>query len=382
MTTRSWYREDNDNSITAGQKTVAWQSYSQSGNNTPRALREKGIFQDNAYALELTKVKNPKIPIQAYGGLLKWQATPQFLGATPQFEAVPYPDSGQAISRLLEKWRQSSFDLGVSIGEGRESAQMIVERLTSIGRAVTSIRRGDIRGAVRVLGGSGSLGESGRLAQAAVLSKNFSSAFLELELGWKPLIRDIYALADHIKVKPRRNIVRTSLKTRGGVFPSAGFPAAGIYGTNVRRLHLKVEVSHEPSQIERLGLTDPASIFWNLTGLSFIADWFLPIGDTLAMWHALRVMPVMRCCTTEFHERIGFGRVNAGQSYGWAPYECLASSQYSVEHVRMDRYVSNSPFALWGVLAQTPAKVEPKWDPTLRQMGIMSALVHQRILRL
>lgn len=384
MTTRSWHREDYDDSITAGQKMIRQDSYSQSGSNTPRVLREAKVYTENPYALEIHKVSNPMVPI-AYmwngSPLLSWKATPAFLGAAPVFESVPYPDAGRAIARLLGKWRESDFDLGVTIGEGRESAMLIVERLKSIVQAVQAVSRGNIRGAIGALGGGGG-GGGGKRSQLAAAAGNFSSAFLELELGWKPLIRDIYALSDHIKVKPRKNVVRTSLTTRGGVFPQPGFPAGDIYGTNRRRLHLRVEVSQSPSEIERLGLTDPLSIAWNLVGLSFIADWFLPIGDTLQMWHALQAMPVTKCCTTEVYEAIGFSRVKAGSEYGGFPYTCQGSARYVTENLRMDRYVSTSPFALWGVLNQPPRSMVPKWDPTLRQIGILSALAHQRILRL
>lgn len=380
MTSRTWNQTFEDPTVSFYPREFEWDMGSQSGNNTPYFLRKQGVWQDNAYSMERSRMQDRVITVEyAAFPSLTYRVVGRFTGAAPGFEPCPYPDTHAAISRLSEKWRGSEFDAGVTIGEGRESAKMIVERLTSIAQSARALKKGDLRSALSFLAKVPKSAK--RRARAHIAANRLGDAYLELELGWMPLVRDIYALAEHVKVKPRRNIVRTSLTTKAGLVPQYGFPPEDVFGLNQRRLYLQVEVSQPPSEIERLGLNRPLNIAWNLTGLSFLVDWFLPMASTLDFWHALTSLPVKSCVMSEIYERKAFCKIRAGTVYNstWVP---RSSHWYTSDQVRMDRFVSSSPFALWGIAATTPAKVTPKWDGDLRKMAIAVALATQRLLRL
>lgn len=282
---------------------------------------------------------------------------------------------------MLEKWRQSEFNLGVTVGEGRESLHLMTGRLKSIAESARHIGNRNLGAALRHLGAVPP--SSRRRAQIALDSGDVSSAYLELNLGWVPLINDISSLAEMIKLIPREHVIRSHKKLMNLSGSAAG---GGILTDKVkivrneRRLHLKVTVSAPPSTIERLGLTDPASIVWSLTSLSFVADYFLPIGATLESLHALRVLPVTRCVETWVEAREGTLHFGPGENYAgvWVQNPVSASSKVTV----MKRRVSAGLPSAWSIVEQVPKRTKSYWDPNLRQVSTMSALAHQRLRKL
>lgn len=389
MTVRSWDRTQilgpNDVGVPA---PYYQQIYAQNGTDTPKALRALGLYQENAYTLNVTDVLWPPMRVSLGTSIFR-QTGMQFVAGAPVYHSVVAPVYADVIPRLLNKWRSSDFNAGVSIGEGRESAQMIVQRLRSIADAAKHVRHGNIPAAIGVLvGNSGgpirNPIKSGRRAERRMRAGDFSGAFLELQLGWLPLIRDIYALAELVKLEPRKRRIRSSAKNS---VPS-GYVSNGngelIVLRNEKRLHLVVEVSSQPSIQERLGLTNALIIGWELVPLSFVADWFLPIQKNLETYHALAAMPVTRCIETRVFKKAARVTLNTGQTYGsWKVVSTGGAAKFS--SVSMTRSVSSGLPSAWAIAAQTPLSILSdisNWDVDLRKMAIGAALAHQRILKL
>ncbi len=348
MTSRSWSRTSYGATVDVGEPPLTAVSYVQNGGNTPIALRRKGIYPDHSYDMTKTTTTH-RVSAQHYviGGNPRSCSTSWF-GATPSVGDPALPDLSKALSKLLEKWRSSTFDAGVSIGEGRESARMIFDRLKSIADAARQLRRRNFGGALAALAHVSK--EDRRHAIKSMNTGFFANAWLELQYGWKPLINDIYAASEFVKTKPRVGVIRTHVKeTNSDGFGGFGYPNGDIKViVNERRLHLKVTVSEPPSNIERLGLTDPLSIAWELVPFSFVADWFAPIGDTIKAIHAVQAMPVTSYCQTRVRQYKAIGPVYKGKTY----YNqiCDASAYCNVDHISVSRSVSPTMPSAWYVL--------------------------------
>lgn len=386
MTVRSWNRTDVLNVSDTGSDARIRDVYAQNGGNTSRALREQGVYPDHPYSMNHQHIFQPMTLCRI--GSTVYEICPEYLGANPSYSDVPTPVLAKVVSKLLEKWRNSEFNAGVTIGEGREAAQMMVKRLGQIASAAKQIRHGNLGGALAEFGVKrGRNGSYKRSAQRAMNGKNWSDAWLELQFGWKPLVNDIYALSDHVKMKPRWGVIRASERefVLEAVGSNKNFPASDIdVRKNERRRHLKVLVSAAPDNIERLGLSDPTTIVWNLTPWSFIVDWFLPISDVLQARHAKRVMPVERCCDTTFIQNSSTLTVRAGQYYG-SPFKnrlCLQSATAFYDYVDMSRLTTSYLPSSWSIVSQVPKLINERWDPDVRKLSLGAALVRSRLGRL
>lgn len=353
----------------------AWDS---GGGNTPYALRKQGKYSENAYTVAAEWRSSGQAKAFAFGAE-RWCNVTSF-GATPVYDSVSPPLFGDVVNRLLEKWRASSFDAGVTIGEGRESVQMMVKRISSLTKAANALRRGDFGSVGRQLSGM----SKGDMRSAASMLKaganNLSNAWLELQFGWIPLARDIGDLAEFVKTQPRENRVRTSKKTTGGSHAACADMKAGVeykHIRNIRSTHLVVVCSGLPSTVERLGLTNPHNIAWNLMGGSFLADWIFPISAHLNAIHATGVMPVVKVIRTDVSKKSGRTTISAGKVY--CGRLCLMGGVADSTYLSMGRQVFPSLPTAWLATPQVPSEIGAKWDPDLRKLSLAAALAHQRL---
>jgi hypothetical protein len=110
----------------------------------------------------------------------------------------------------------------------------------------------------------------------------FASNWLQLQYGWKPLIEDVKSAAAHLAYlmnRPVNMTYRASYKTDGKPKPNSS--AWDVSGYSIRVGSVKAILSHI-SEVRLLGLMDPASLVWEKLPYSFVADWFIPIGDYLS----------------------------------------------------------------------------------------------------
>lgn len=302
------------------------------------------------------------------------------LTGMPVFDDQPYPEFGETTPKLLQKWRESRFELGVTIGEGREAAQLMADRLTGLAKAARSLRNKDLGGALRHLAKVPKTSRRG--AQLSIGANELSKAWLELQYGWKPLINDIGALAEMIKLHPKENRIRARSSNRGGatLYSPSNLGNVQVF-KNDRRLQQIVVVTSQPTLMERFGLTDPRSIAWELTPFSFVVDWFTPIGDYLKSIHAVNHMPVKEVIQTYSSLQSANVTVTSGMMlFGYLPVvqggtttSIIVSGQRSV--------FPTLPLA-WMASIQVSREISNDMDPSLQRIVNGSALVQQQLVKL
>jgi hypothetical protein len=308
------------------------------------------------------------------------QTGTQSLTGYPVFDTVNYPSFSDLASKLLSKWRASEFNLGVSIGEGRESVELIVGRMTDIAKAANAVRKGNLGTALRHL--SHVPKSNRRSAQLGMSANALSSAWLELQYGWLPLIKDIGAAAEMIKLHPKTNRVKARSSNRGGAHLNSSSNIGNLtVFNNDRRLQNIVVVSSPPSLQERLGLTDPLTIAWELVPFSFVLDWFGPIGDYLSALHAVNTMPVVKCIQTFSSKQVANIDVNSSHKF-FGIYPVTMAGTTSVILVSGTREVYPSLPTAWLATAQVPRKITNDYDPSLKRIADASTLVQQNLKKL
>lgn len=211
------------------------------------------------------------------------------LGYTVTNVSVQHASTAVALSRLVDAWKNSDVNLGVSIGEGKESLGMVASSLRSLAQSAIAIRRGDIGGAVRHF--KNPVPRSARRRAARRLSQgDLSGSWLALNLGWAPMISDIYAATQFVRYAG--GYAKIASKWAKGTASATVQTVNGMGGkvdkAEARRRYVTV-IRTPPTEYQRLGLTNPALVAWELVPFSFVVDYFLPIGDVINAMSVLQM---------------------------------------------------------------------------------------------
>lgn len=216
-------------------------------------------------------------------------------------------DDLKLLSKLSEATRGHAFNLGVALGEGRETVKLVVNTANRLVGALRCVRRGRLDLALRNLGASPQpqhLSRNPRKGKPYIYydkrlkqyvtrhreltSTDISSMWLEIQYGWAPLIQDVHESAKAyaaLTSKARQDRIIVSHRVTNEWKDSNYNLICNYYGiaySSKRYIYERTEVL---SAARSLGLCDPRSVAWELVPFSFVADWFIPIGtyfDALA----------------------------------------------------------------------------------------------------
>lgn len=211
-------------------------------------------------------------------------------------------DTLKLQNQLVDKIRGADFDLSVALGESHQTLRMIGDAAIRIAKAYEHVRRGDVYGAARSLvEGTSRAPLSNKFLSGKDFSKGVANNWIELQYGWKPLIKDVYSGAQflaarhsggsELKLKVSRAVRQNGRccyyfgSYNNSIWPAIAETEYRFYNTDYQIQHTKrltLYVKEEPSLAALLGLADPQNVAWELTPWSFVADWFIPIGSYLS----------------------------------------------------------------------------------------------------
>lgn len=184
-------------------------------------------------------------------------------------------------NRLLQKVRDSQVDLGVALGETRETAAFIASAMSKAAIGYRQLRRGDISSAVSTM--TGRHNDLWRDIPGVA-----ANSWLAYAYGLRPLVNDVYSAARALE-RSRRPIsdvktVRASEygtlsgvaefkpnhATRYSVTCRGGVACRGAVTFRVTNPVLRT--------LDQCGVVNPLSVAWELVPFSFVVDWFIPVG--------------------------------------------------------------------------------------------------------
>jgi hypothetical protein len=191
-----------------------------------------------------------------------------------------------ALNRAREKFfakANSRVSLSVDILQRKQALDMIVGRVTQVGRILRNIKKGKFREALAELGIRKPAGW-----RPAV--RNAGGLWLEYSYGWKPLVQDIFE-ASQVLSNPGKNLwIQESTHNQfitELVRSTVGSPTDhNVVDTNSVNLKVYARVGAVVScdnpnlqAAKNAGLTNPLSWAWELIPFSFVVDWFYSVGD-------------------------------------------------------------------------------------------------------
>jgi len=239
--------------------------------------------------------------------------------------------------------------MSVFLAEAPEALKMITGTATTIANSLHRLKHKDFVGAARVLV-QGTPREGHKIPKVPA-TKSLSSRWLELQYGWLPLLSDAKSgaeqLADVLNV-PRRQ--RYSAKVREErvtktvhEWGASGTPCGSMIfqaqsqATRIHERTLRAYISEGPTVPQMLGLLNPELVAWELLPYSFVADWFIPIGDWLEA-RALASHLVGTFVTTDFITGTNEVPVALNGGFTLSPGE---GSPTPWVRIQLDRTVSN-----------------------------------------
>lgn len=195
--------------------------------------------------------------------------------------STPSMASERAIvqNQLLDKVRDQDIDLGVSLGEYRETARFISAAMSKTVRSFQHFRRGEVSKALNVITGR-------RNTDWRDIPGVASNAWLAYTYGLRPLIKDVYSA---MEVLSKPGIDEVPVHT---VRSSRTILHHSKIGETYRWTEVKFDIKTRGEisflvtnplikTLDQMGLINPLSVAWELVPFSFVVDWFLPVGKAL-----------------------------------------------------------------------------------------------------
>lgn len=184
--------------------------------------------------------------------------------------------NAKAVGNLYEKLNKQSIHI----------AQVVAERAQTFGLLSDIIKR-----TAAVISGKRKLGRiAGDLFSGKGL-KGVSNDYLAFQFGVKPLLSDVYGAAEtlarlNLNQQKDKVVVRSRVTQKDHKSETYYEPVTGR--TDVRDVWCEMTLSYvleysvengASSELQKLGLLNPAEVAWELLPWSFVVDWFLPVGD-------------------------------------------------------------------------------------------------------
>lgn len=198
-------------------------------------------------------------------------------------------------AKILQRARGAEWQAPVFFAEAGQTVRMIESTARDLARAYGQLRRGNLVGAYRTLSMHDPSAAStrrfnrqyGRNARDAA-----SNRWLEMQYGWIPLLSDVKnaaetmaeATLDSAKRDGRVSATVRLQTNRDQAFTCEVSPPGTCRMVRRQAESRRMVWRFRPTSLSTLasfGLLNPVSVAWELVPLSFVIDWFLPIGRYL-----------------------------------------------------------------------------------------------------
>jgi hypothetical protein len=353
----------------------------QNGQDTPKHLRDRGIYTVNPYTMDSVALRrNDCLLVDQHGNPLN--GTRYFTNSFISESVGPerWPMEADVLNKLGEKWRGTDLNLGMYMSpEGRESVQMMITSLQKISNSARSLKRGDFGGFLRNMN---ELPAHARKRSARKFNQgDLSGAFLSAHLGWEPLIKDAYEASGLVQLedKPHRITARKLGGRDVDAYNIGNYPGSTFTVDKKVQVRLTLDMERTPTFAERFGLENPFLIAWELVPLSFVADYFLPIGSVIQAMGNVSMMygsRGWRKAWSHYDYKVRMPKGVKALTAWWVDYYLSVDIETNVRSKKFNRSV------------YTPSFIDPLTSlrvtlpESVMKLATLGSLTHQRILSL
>jgi hypothetical protein len=231
----------------------------------------------NLWNREVT-LNNGNLP-QKPGNSVSWSA-----GSFPSV----YQQGIRVQNKLVKKLNKRDIDLGVALGEARETAAFVQSAALRLYGAYHAARKRDVSGMLKALGVSRT--SNAKRQQLRDIPHAAADVWLEYSYAVRPLLADVYGAVSALEKRHKRpEVVKTRARVTNeldhkmatsGVNPGSADIEWSLQGTLTSSIELSFEIANPfLYTLSQLGLTNPMNVAWELVPFSFVVDWFIPIGS-------------------------------------------------------------------------------------------------------
>jgi hypothetical protein len=200
--------------------------------------------------------------------------------------------------RLLNSVKDGDFQAPVALVEAKKTANMVFTRAVHLAKMINALRTGRVEKFIDMFHRSVGVSRSKRRSLVKKYqhergrdpSGAASNLWLEATYGWTPFISEVRSatsvvldLIEEDGAKLGRAYAKDSVDHATKVISDASDWRNTIHTLTDRTeravWYWKPNEGYWPG---RFGLLNPLEVVWELVPFSFVADWFLPIGDFLS----------------------------------------------------------------------------------------------------
>lgn len=283
------------------------------------------LLPHNPYKFQRLNVELPKMPVYIEAtdiyGVVYYTIRENITAGTidtglARLTATADDPTQKVISKLIAAIGTAKADLGTTMAEMGKTAAHVAKTATRIANFLISLKKGKLGEACA------SIGITATKRQQKIYNRRYAKAkhedgqnkvrfdklivnrsesrvtdlvadtWLEYSYGWKPLLNDVYNLAEATaqSIVERQNVLRyQTAKSKNEkqtviIDETVGLSCRTSFNSKISvaiGVNFSIDSSNNLLFLHAFGLSNPLTIAWELIPFSFVADWFLPVGDAI-----------------------------------------------------------------------------------------------------
>mgnify|MGYP001044433834 CR=1 FL=1 len=291
--------------------------------NSTRRVRPRNLLANPTPLLaEMTEItRSVSMYIHPEEGKVTYGPNERQAGIFAIPKAALESSKEEARVRLLEKIKGEDWNLSTFMGELPQTIQYFGKTLKSVVECYLAVKRGRLSDVKRIA--KRIAREAGRDPRWYLYQKSgdIANKWLEWRYAISPLMYDLDDMLKYLYAKRNSTYIR---RAAGG--------AKGVHGEIIKsssshflhqgewqdRCVAYYSVNPNADAFKRLGLINCAATLWELTPLSFVIDWFIPIGRYVGTLDAMMGVSVLSS-THSRHVRLENSRIYWGKNQSHTP---------------------------------------------------------------
>jgi hypothetical protein len=354
----------------------------------------------NSYSKEYNVFSSPKGHVKtndrgAVNNTTYLYSTNYAYMVTPLRGAQADDPAQRAINRLMEQVKLARADAWTSMAEFHKTAAHVAHTATRVYKAISALKKGRFGDFTSALGVSYTSRESQlfskrykyrfktkRTSTNSRFTDFLSDTWLEYQYGWKPLLMDTYNLAE-ASAKAMVDHGGGNRTVRARAHTVRGDDRVAFSNQFRKELHAKSERWIEygitysiPSGVsfaDAFGLNNPMQMAWEIIPFSFVADWFLPIGDAISALTAYSGLSFKKGYVSrrDTYEDINLLKPGGAYSAGGVTYQCLSSD---LSQTQFELMITRQPLYDWPSYGWPTAKMPGSWQQAASAIALLQSL--------